>query len=489
MGLVDTETRGTGLGDDDITLSEELAELVPHPLLLQWGRWVAWWVLWDSGWDGDWDVTLSGLRDVLQKSLESELHLDTWEGSHSDLNVVGVELDDVSGLVGVREGTGVEVRQQSTDGQDQVSGLDSLLNGWVGQGTNVDTTESWVVLVDGTLTHRGDEGWELGQLNELLGLGLDVVSGGTGISQDNWVLSVPDHVQDGLDNLSLGLWVVRLQGQVNWSLQQVSWDHHVDNVSWQTQVDWSLGDVTGTDQPVDLSWSSVDVSDHSSSLRDVSRHSVEDSEVTVTQSVVQQELLSLRGKGWNTDDVHDTDVLGVRTGNTVQSGQLTDTESGDQTSHTLNSGVTVSSVGGVQLVGVTGPSHAWNLVDLVQKGQVEVTWQTEDGGDVDLLKSLEEVSTQGNLRHFLFYLFNPSDMKISCVPAKTASCEKGTEYCVFSIFSFFVSLEYVSELVIQRAGEVGDELREEHFIGKEGERLRLGSHHDLEILCFYILVD
>lgn len=164
-------------------------------------------------------------------------------------------------------------------------------------------------------------------------------------------------------------------------------------------------DVGGSDTSVNLSRSSSNVSDHSGSLRDVGRHSVEDGEVTVTQGVVQQQLLGLSRDRWNTNNVEDTNVLCVRTGNTVQGGQLTDTECGDQTGHTLDSGVTIGGVRGVQLVGVTSPSHTWDLVDLVQQGQVEVTWQTEDSLDIDLAQSLEQVLTQSNFRHVLVVVF------------------------------------------------------------------------------------
>ena len=92
-------------------------------------------------------------------------------------------------------------------------------------------------------------------------------------------------------------------------------------------------------------------------------------------------------------------MLRVRTGDTVQGRQLTDTESGDDSSKLLNSGVTISGVGGVQLVGVTSPSHAVNFVELIQETKVEVTWKTEDGVDLNLFESLEEVTSQCDFAH------------------------------------------------------------------------------------------
>lgn len=190
--LVDTESGSTGLSDDNVTILQELANLVPHPFLGQRSLGVTGLVLWGSWWNWDRLVTLDGVRDSRQKLLQDKFHLDTWESGVSNLDVVRVELDDVFGLVRVRERTSVEVRQQSTDGQDQVSGLDSLLNVWSGQGTDVNTTESWVLLIDRTLTHWGNESWELGHVNQLLGLSLDIVSRGTGVGQDDWVLGVLD---------------------------------------------------------------------------------------------------------------------------------------------------------------------------------------------------------------------------------------------------------------------------------------------------------
>lgn len=379
-GLDNTESRGTGLSDDDITLSEPRGDSRPQPLLRD-GR--VWTVSLDllEGWDRVGLVVSDVVGDDAQQVLQGLLHLDTWEGSLLDLGVVRVELNDVLGLVRVREGTSVEVRQQSTDRQNQVRRLNSLLDSRLGKGTDVDTTESWVGLVDTRLTHWGDEDWEVGSVDQLSDLLLTVVSGGTGVNQDNWVGGLGDHLSDGLNDLLLSIWVVLLQGQVNWGVQQGSWDVQVDEVRWQTQVDWSLVDVSLSDTSVDLSRSRVQLRDEGGGVGNVVGHSVENSEVTVTQGVVQQQLLGLRRDGWNTNDVQHTNVLSVSTTDTVKGGQLTDTEGGDETGQTLQSGVTVSSVSGVQLVGVTSPSHTVDLVDLVKKSQVEVTGKTEDGLD------------------------------------------------------------------------------------------------------------
>ncbi|EDZ70716.1 hypothetical protein AWRI1631_120890, partial [Saccharomyces cerevisiae AWRI1631] len=229
-----TESGGTGFSNDNITFLQEVTQLVPHPFLLQWGRSWDSSVSWSSSWDSNWLVTLSGVSNSGQQLLQNEFHLDTWESGVSDLHVVGVEFDNVLGLVRVRERTGVEIRQQSTDRQNQVSRFNGFLNFWLGQGTDVNTTVSWVLFVNGTLTHWGDESWELSQVNQLLSFSLDVVSGTTSISQDNWVLSILDQSQDGVNDFLFGFSIVWLQRHVNWSLQQLSWDVQVDQVSWQT---------------------------------------------------------------------------------------------------------------------------------------------------------------------------------------------------------------------------------------------------------------
>ncbi|KAH3688094.1 hypothetical protein WICPIJ_000936 [Wickerhamomyces pijperi] len=282
LSLDDTEGRGTGFGDDDIAFSEPGTNSGPQPFLGQWGLWVGWGVqqLWLRNWL--WNVGLDHWSDDLVQFLQDVLEVDAWESGVSDLDVVRVELDNVLGLVGVREGPGVEVRQQGTDGENQVGAFDSLLDGWLRQSTDIDTTESWVLLVDSTLTHRSGEGWELGDLDQLSGFLLDVVTSSTGIDQDNWVRGVLDQVQDGFDDFGFGLWVVFLQGQVDWGVQERSWDVLVNQV---------------------CCWGGLRVLDESSGVGDVGGHSVEDSEVTVTQGVVQQQLLGLGGDRWDTDNV------------------------------------------------------------------------------------------------------------------------------------------------------------------------------------------
>nr|CAA62648.1 L3135 [Saccharomyces cerevisiae] len=105
--------------------------------------------------------------------------------------------------------------------------------------------------------------------------------------------------------------------------------------------------------------------------------------------MMQQQLLSLRRDGWNTNNVQNTDMFSVRTGNTIQSRQFTNTEGGNNTGHTLDTSVTISSIGSVQFVSVTSPSHTFDFIKLIQKRQVKVTWQTEDGVTVDLAQSFK----------------------------------------------------------------------------------------------------
>nr|CAA62649.1 L3137 [Saccharomyces cerevisiae] len=193
--------------------------MVPHPFLLHWS--VSWSRLgnWNSSWDSNRFVVLDDFWNSIQQFLQGKFHLNTWEGGVSDLDVVRVEFNDIFGLVGVRERTGIEIRQQSTDRQYQISRFYSLLNFWSRQGTNVNTTVSWVLFVNSTLTHWGDVNWELSQVHQLLSFSLDIMSRSTSISQDNWVLSILDQFNNSSNNFSFSFSVVWLQRQVNWSFQ------------------------------------------------------------------------------------------------------------------------------------------------------------------------------------------------------------------------------------------------------------------------------
>lgn len=395
FGGGDTESRGTSFGDDDVAFLQPGGQFGPEPFLVQWdGFW-----FFSSGvgeldgrhWVSSGIVGLDGGVQsvnplfVFNNLLEQVLHLDSLPSGSSDLGVVGVEFDNVVGLVAIGEGTGVEVRHQTTNGDDQVSFFNDFLNVWGGQGTNVNTTESWVVFVNGGLTHWGDKGWELGQVNEFFGFSSNVVSAGTSVNKDDWVLSVGDQSEDFIVDFFFGIGVVGWQAQVDWGLRQsggVDWQ--VNKVGWQGQVDWLLVDVSVSDGLVDDSWSVLDAVDVVSFNRDFGTHSLENGKVTVTQSVVKQQFLGLRLGRRNTDNVEQTNVFRVSAGNGVQTGQFTDTKGGDHGGKTLDSGVTVSSVTGVQLVGVTGPSKTFDIVDVVEKSQVEVTWNTKDGVDFEL---------------------------------------------------------------------------------------------------------
>lgn len=97
-----------------------------------------------------------------------------------------------------------------------------------------------------------------------------------------------------------------------------------------------------------------------------------------------------------TDNVDHTDVLGVSTSDGVEGGKFTDTKGGDQDTETVDTGVTVSGVTGIELIGVTDPTETLNFIDLIQKRKVEVTWNTKDGGDSELLDTVKEVVTDSD---------------------------------------------------------------------------------------------
>lgn len=81
-------------------------------------------------------------------------------------------------------------------------------------------------------------------------------------------------------------------------------------------------------------------------------------------------------------DMDDLDLLSHRTRNTVHSTHFADAMSRDETPGCiLDSGIAISGIGGVQLVGVADPFQALHVVDLVQKLEVEVARNAKDGVD------------------------------------------------------------------------------------------------------------
>jgi len=74
-------------------------------------------------------------------------------------------------------------------------------------------------------------------------------------------------------------------------------------------------------------------------------HGGKDSEVAIAESVVQQHAVLLRPSRGATDNVNDGNLFRESSSDAVYGRELTDSESGDEGGNTLDSGVTVGSIG------------------------------------------------------------------------------------------------------------------------------------------------
>jgi hypothetical protein len=96
-------------------------------------------------------------------------------------------------------------------------------------------------------------------------------------------------------------------------------------------------------------------------------------------------------------DVDHPDLLCHGTSNTVHSRELANTVRGDKTASSVHGpGIAIGGIGGVQLVGVADPFQSFDIVNVIEKSEVEIAWNTKDAVDTDLLDAGPQVSTQRN---------------------------------------------------------------------------------------------
>ncbi|KAI6769444.1 hypothetical protein HG531_010548 [Fusarium graminearum] len=92
------------------------------------------------------------------------------------------------------------------------------------------------------------------------------------------------------------------------------------------------------------------------------------------------------------------DVLRVRSSNTVDGRELSNTEGGDESSHLGNTGVAIGSIGWemfIELVNTADPPEV-ALWKIVESDEVVIAWNAVNRSNADLVESLEEVLSHVN---------------------------------------------------------------------------------------------
>lgn len=88
--------------------------------------------------------------------------------------------------------------------------------------------------------------------------------------------------------------------------------------------------------------------------------------------------------------MNDGNVFAISAGDTVNSGQLAYTKSGDDSADALHTSITVGGIGGIQLIAVADPFKP-GLGQIVKGNKVEVAWKSVDRPDSDLVEPRKEV--------------------------------------------------------------------------------------------------
>jgi hypothetical protein len=120
-------------------------------------------------------------------------------------------------------------------------------------------------------------------------------------------------------------------------------------------------------------------------------------ERAVGEGVVQQGPSRLGGGRGHPGDLHDRHVFGEAAGHAVDRTEFADAEGGDDGADSPpDAGVSVSGVGGIQLVGRADPLDALDGQHLVEQAQVEVAGQPEEVRGTQLRESGREVCTDAD---------------------------------------------------------------------------------------------
>lgn len=341
--LPDTEVGSTSLSENDIVLTEPLADSGPQPGVSDGRRHGGLLVLGDDvgklGLPLDIEVT-----HALDDAAENTLHADTGVVRVTDSAVVGVEVDGVHLSSTVGETAGVEVRLDATNGENQVRSLELLTDTLLGTVTSIDTTEVGESLINSTLTHGGNEGGEARLLDELVNLIKTSETDGTSVNKDDGVLGLLERAHDNVSDVLLSLRVVDRGVEVERSTETRAINRLSNHISRKQEIDGAGLEPALSESSIDLNCGLVGVVEVGRVARDTLAHLVENVEVTVTKGVVKKSTVLLGAGVGSTDDVNNGDELRVGTGDTVESRELTNTEGGDDGTHTLNTAIGISSV-------------------------------------------------------------------------------------------------------------------------------------------------
>jgi hypothetical protein len=296
----------------------------------------------------------------------------------------------------VGETSGVEITLKSTNGEKKIGILDNGLGtGRVRTVTSKDTAVVGVVLVHGTLTHGSDENRKVELVNELVDFLNNTVADSTRVDEDDGALSSVHGLEDLLDNEVLVSGIVLGLREVDRGIEAGTLNLLLDHIGGDHNVNGTRAEPARAEGSIDLLSNLGGLVELGNVARDLRAHVGKDIEVTVAKSVVKKHLVALRDGRGASNNVDHGNMLRVRSSNTVDGRELTNTEGGDESSHLGNTGVSIGSVGSVELVNAANPLEV-TLRKIVESDKVVVAGNTVNRSNADLVESLEEVLSHIN---------------------------------------------------------------------------------------------
>src|SRR5580700_5992356 len=130
-------------------------------------------------------------------------------------------------------------------------------------------------------------------------------------------------------------------------------------------------------------------------------HLVEEVEFTVSQRVVDKRAPGLGGQIRHSDQVENRHMLGVGSGDSIDSAQFTYTVSRVESSDAVNASVPVGRIRCVQFVAASDPVDTRKTNDCILNGKGEVPSNAENFGYSEILEPRQNVVDYGGRRCFL----------------------------------------------------------------------------------------
>jgi hypothetical protein len=296
----------------------------------------------------------------------------------------------------VGETSGVEITLESTNGEKKIGILDNGLGtGRVRTVTSKDTAVVGMVLVHGTLTHGSDENRKVEFVNELVNFLNNTVADSTRVDEDDGALSSVHGLEDLLDNEVLVSGIVLGLRQVDRGIEAGTLNLLLDHIGRDHDVDRTRAEPAGAESSIDLLGNLRGLIEFGDVARDLRTHVGKDVKVTVAESVVKKHLVTLRDGRGASNNVDNRNMLRVRSSNTIDGRELTNAEGGDESSHLGDAGVTIGSVGSIELINTADPLEV-ALRKIVESDEVVIAWNAVNRSNADLVESLEEVLSHVN---------------------------------------------------------------------------------------------